>query len=383
MLILAYGCSDTSNGTSHGLIARQELLAQFAAKICDHLAPCCQANGTAYDSTSCRRQAEASLSTRNVAVSSAWADYDARAAQQCLDAYVSALPDCSAEVDWAALPLEFPTTMAPAVKAACDLVLKGNLPAAARCKSSKECAQPPQGIAYCDLGIFASGTCAVFTVASPRAKAGGACAGECSAMASSGLCSTCRPAGSGGVCYGPPGDADNPVISLCYGDDSLYCGFISPSAGSVCVPAGAIGQPCGNGRCVAGAICSPTEICVPLSVIGEACFGTGTCVSGAFCDDGLCAAQRDVGPCGTVVAGGQVAVDPNACTNNSFCDVLTANCTPKKDDGAPCSQSDSCQGFCRSAGDVGGAGAANGAANQATCAKRTVPSQHACAGEFG
>jgi hypothetical protein len=369
MLTVADGCSDTSNGTSPGLIARQKLLAQFAEKICDHLAPCCQANGTAYDSTSCRREAEASLLKRNVAVSSAWVDYDARAAQQCLDAYVGSLPACSVEVDWGALPLDSPTTLPSAVMAACDSVLTGSLPAATRCNSSEECARPTEGTAYCDLGYFGSGTCVVLTVAAPRAKAGGACAGECSATGS-------------GVCYGPAVDADNPVISLCYGDDSLYCGFISPSEGSVCLPAGAIGQPCGNGRCVAGAICSPDEVCVALSVIGEACSGTGACVSGAFCDDGICASPRDVGPCGTILAGGEVAVDRYACTSNSFCDVLTANCTPKKSDGAPCSQSDSCLGFCRSAGDVGGAGAANGAVNQATCAKRTVPSQRACAGEL-
>jgi hypothetical protein len=380
MLTLADGCSDTSDGTSHGLVARNELLAQFAAKICDHLAPCCRANGTAYDSTSCRRQAEAALSMRNVAVSSAWADYDATAAQQCLDAYVSSLPACSADVDWGALPLDFPTALAPA---ACARVFTGKLPAGTTCKSSKECAQPVEGSAYCDLGYFGSGTCVVLSVAAPRAKAGGACAGECSATASQGACSNCRSTGNSGVCYGPDVDADHPVISLCYGDDSLYCQFISPTAGSVCVPAGALGQPCGNGRCVGSAICSPDDICVPLSVIGEACPGTETCVPGAFCDDGVCAAQRDTGPCGTVLAGGQTAVDRNACTSNSFCDALTANCTPKKADGAPCSQIDSCLSVCRMERKAGGTGATSGAANQATCAKRTFPSEPACAGDFG
>ena len=281
------GCGGASIGTASGPIPRDQLIAQFAAVICDHLAPCCGAEGFAYDSASCQQTARASLSDRNILLSRTAAKYDPVAARQCLDAYASALPACSTNTDWAALPLDDIYEEPTVVTSACRGVFTGTLPAGASCASDKECAQPEQGFAACDLGW--SGLCYVYGTPAPRAVAGEACATDCDVTTGN------------GTCYGTAPTAATPVIADCYSDDGLYCTYDAGTGVSVCAPLAGVSEVCTSRGCAAGAVCSqPGDVCTPLPAMGDSCASTGNCVDGAYCRAGTCVAPSDSGPCTNV-----------------------------------------------------------------------------------
>ena len=131
-------------------------------------------------------------------------------------------------------------------------------------------------------------------------------------ISGSGVCSA-RPA--------PPahGKAGDSCLDTCYPDTCTG------------------GDPAGPGALACfvsdGLAChAPDLTCQPLPKIGESCV-TGGCVTGAFCDSGTCAAQRDAGPC---QAGDQT------CAPTSFCND-TGQCQLKLPDGSPCSADDWCQ----------------------------------------
>jgi hypothetical protein len=94
-------CDGSELLSGSGTIPRGQLLEQFAAIICDHLAPCCQADGLAYDSASCRQTAEVGFAAQYTFVSSSYASYDGQAARRCLSAFAAAMPACGAkDVGW-------------------------------------------------------------------------------------------------------------------------------------------------------------------------------------------------------------------------------------------------------------------------------------------
>jgi hypothetical protein len=359
------GCGGTSGGTPSGSIPRDQLLAQFAAVMCDHLAPCCQAEGFAYDSASCRQRAQARLSDRNTLLSRTAVKYDPIAARQCLDAYASALPACSTNTDWGALPLDDIYEETAGVTSACRGVLTGTLPADANCVSDKECAQPEEGFAACSLGC--SDTCNVYGTPAPRAMAGEPCATDCDVTEGS------------GSCYGPAATAANPVIAQCYSDDGLYCTYEAATGVSVCAPLAGVGEVCTSRGCAEGAVCSQAgDVCSPLPAIGDSCANAGYCVDGASCVAGTCVAPSDSGPCRTV--GDEKTIVPGACSSAAYCDSSTGMCTPKRPDGAACTQGDSCLNDCVG---IDGKGAPPGSSpDQGTCGKQPFPSRDSCLGNL-
>ncbi|HEX7451155.1 MAG TPA: hypothetical protein VF294_02680, partial [Polyangiaceae bacterium] len=109
---------------------------------------------------------------------------------------------------------------------------------------------------------------------------------------------------------------------------------------------------------------SQTQVCTPLAQVGKAC-ELGGCVTGAFCDAGTCAAQRDSGSCSD---------GPEACSAHSYCEFTTGQCTPKKAAGAVCNESSDCL-----SDDCSASASATG---QSTCAVSGAASLMSCAGNL-
>jgi hypothetical protein len=313
-----------------GAIPRDQLIGQFAALICDHLAPCCQADGLAYDSASCRQTAQVDLAAQYTFVTSSHASYDGLAARGCLNAFAAAMPACgAADAGWNELPLDENEYAFPApVVAACKDVFKGTAPAGTACTSSKECALPAEGLGYCEF--YLSGECAVYTAPYPHAAAGAPCVGSCETI-------------DGTPCYGYAPTTGLPAGAECYASDGLECGPAPGGApgGSVCLSPGAIGQSCAGG-CVPNATCNAASLCVAISELGGPCETDAQCVVGSFCDAGACASPRDTGPC----LGPYQSPNSRACSSASYCDLATATCLPKMPDGASCTQHDACINDC-------------------------------------
>jgi hypothetical protein len=318
-------CDGSELLSGSGTIPRGQLLEQFAAIICDHLAPCCQADGLAYDSASCRQTAEVGFAAQYTFVSSSYASYDGQAARRCLSAFAAAMPACGAkDVGWGDLPLDETEYAFPAsVIAACKGVFTGTAPAGTACTSSKECAMPTQGVGYCD---FYAGSCLVYTTPYPHAAAGAPCFSSCA-----------TPDGSS--CYGSAPTASYLTLAECYSSDGLACAPApgGPKGDYVCLPPGAIGQSCASG-CVAGAVCNAAALCVAISELGGPCETDTQCVEGTLCDAGVCASPSDSGPC----------ISPRDCSSAAYCDFGTLSCMPKRPDGATCTQGDSCLDRCGS-----------------------------------
>jgi hypothetical protein len=359
-LYVVAACSSPAGGAASGPISIEQLPAQFAAKICQSLGPCCQANGTPYDSATCQQTAQAALTVSTAKLNKATVKYNASAASACIDAYASAIARCS-EVDFAS------------VLTACDAVFTGTLPAGAACSVDEECATPPGGSASCatssvapsgnggasgassgDLG-GATRSC-VQRAPAPHGKAGDACAGDCTLAASGIGCSSLPP--SAGV--GPT------LTTLCYRDEGLYCGANSLLHGSTTPAASA---------------------CAPIAAIGSPCTANG-CVDGAFCNAGTCAAQYDSGPCGAGAS--------DACSRKSYCDYANGYlCLPRLAEGAACTSGSTCQSdYCQypaagsSSGGAsppasGGSGGAGPVVSKGVCAKLTTfASPQACMGQL-
>lgn len=323
-------CDGSQLPAGSGTIPRAQLLARFATLICDHLAPCCQANGFGYDSASCQRTAEASLAAQYTFVSSSNAIYDGQAARECLNAFTAAMPACGAkDVGWSELPLDENEFAFPApVVAACRAVFKGTAPAGTACTSSKECAIPAEGVGYCDL--YFAGRCVVYTTPYPHAAAGAPCIG------------TCGTTPGAASCYGSAPNIGS-LPAECYPSDGLACGLAPGGARNdfVCLPPGAIGQSCEVG-CIPNAVCNGASLCVAISEVGGPCESDAQCMASTFCDAGVCASPTDTGPC----RDRNQDPNPRACSGAAYCDTATATCMPKKPDGASCTQHDACINDC-------------------------------------
>lgn len=365
LLCAVAACSSPSSGS--GPVSLEQLPAQYATKICESLAPCCQANGTPYSGATCQQTAQAALSATITKLNKATVVYNASAAGACLDAYASTLRGCSeTAID------------SQALVTACNAVFTGTLPAGAVCTLSEECLKPAGGQAYCNIDTVAStgsggasgassggssgggsggamGTC-VQEVPSPHGKAGDACAGDCTATTSSVGCSGSAVPGT-----------DTAATALCYRNEGLYCATSAPTTGTPAI----------------------TQVCRPIGAIGSACSGNG-CVDGAFCNAGTCAAQYDSGTCGAGFS--------DACSSKSYCDYANAYlCVPRLADGAACTSGDTClSNYCQYPADssssggtsppAGGGGGGGGGAGlvmrQGVCVKETFATPKVCAGNL-
>ena len=308
---LAAGCGGTvsDGGASAATVPIDQFPARFADAWCDNVASCCSAAQWNFDLSSCKRAAALTLGTAIVAsaVDNPNIEYDPNAAASCLAAIASATRGC--EVDGANT----------ALAASCSEMLLGKLAPGAVCKSDQECAPVSGEAVHCsglmdsDGVISGSGVCVA--LAPPQhGKTGDSCLDTCYQAS----CIT--------------GDSANSSLLPCFVSDGLACH-------------------------------APDLTCQPLAKLGESC-STGECVSGAFCDSGVCAAQRDSGPCN---------VGDDTCARNSFCNE-TGQCELKHPTGSSCTADEACQiNHCVLPGGGTGLG---------TCSPNSLANDKACSGDL-
>ena len=170
-----------------------------------------------------------------------------------------ALAACISGLEAAYTSCEWVGSSDPPLPAGCLEVTHGTLPAAARCRSSRECAP---GLRCADVGPAAPGVCA------PAAEDGAPCD-----TAGDPLASLLR-------------DVDLAAHSACRG----RC------VQGRCRAALAAGAACGSGReCAAGLHCDG-EVCVAgaSAAAGQPC-ADGGCVDGTRCVQGMCVAPAPTG----------------------------------------------------------------------------------------
>jgi hypothetical protein len=180
--------------------------------------------------------------------------------------------------------------------AACNDIFDGTLPAGAECNGAvcashafcyREPDQPGQ-----------SGHCIEPVLAGAHGLAGDSCVGNCVAREGAMDCTT----------YALPTD---PPPNFCYADENVHCVPSEREAGDQ--------------------FAHPYR-CVRFAQVGEPCSSLTSCVSGAFCNVRTCANQDDSAACSNL---------SYACTDGKYCDA-TGNCSPKKPDGASCSNHRDC-----------------------------------------
>ena len=144
---------------------------------------------------------------------------------------------------------------------------------------------------------------------------------------------------------GVAGFGEASPIELCLGTARVVAPDASSGAGSVCVPAGAIGK-----ACAADASCDGIERCVCGRCIVEACQGGASCAEGRVCRDKRCTvgctADAGCAPGEACNAGGcaRKCGGDGDCHHGERCDALGNRCVAKLCTAAtPCGPGVSCE----------------------------------------
>lgn len=246
------GCSGSNAETER--VSQAQFPDRFANIWCETVAACCSVAQISYDSATCRvgaRSFAANLLERSAGRE---ATYSPDAGTQCLDRLSRALSGCQIED----------------AGNACTMIFIGSSPEGTPCANGSECAS-----GYCALGEAGlSGVCAELDYRAPRhGKVGEPCVGSCGVPGSFECPSSLLPNAQG-------------TSSYCYAENGVYCTF-DPELLDVLS-------------------------CQPYAAIGDSCGANDVrCIPGAFCADGVCAAQRATGSCRDT---------PDQCAVASFCD---------------------------------------------------------------
>ena len=204
------------------------------------------------------------------------------------------------------------------VNTSCSTVFTGTLPEGAVCTQSAECTTrscpsvPDGGVRQCTTG---SGT-------RIHAKLGETCGWTCTTNGNTTSCS-----GTG-----------NSSAPSCYTNEGLYC--------------------------------DAARVCASVPMLGQACTANAPCAGDAFCEGGVCVAQRTTGSCATT---------SNACASSAFCDTATRQCLPRKSSGETCTSTRECQTSDQCSRPI----SADAGSTTGTCRRRTIASQSLCAGSSG
>jgi hypothetical protein len=292
--VMACGGSTASSGSP---VQKEDFSAQATAAVCDVLAGCCSTASLPYDGAACRTGFAAQLAPQ---LSNPKVAYDPTAGGSCVAA-IRGL-GCA--------PLD-------GARGPCSTVFAGTVPSGEPCSSSAECATPAGGHASC-MG----GQCHV----EPRGKSGDTCSATCTESGSSTSCSFSGVAAQSGAADGGVGPVSTtPGPARCYTNDGLTCG--------------------------------PSGTCEKIPALSEACT-FGGCAADAFCDQGRCAALRDVGgTCNSF----------DECVTTAFCDTTARTCAAKKTNGASCDTELECQ---------------SGSCQAGKCAGRVLATATSCQGVF-
>jgi hypothetical protein len=306
---LGGGCSGSDGGAATvGPVTLDQYPQAYANALCDTLAPCCKAANLTYTESACKSAATDDWSQFIAASSGAHTRYDADAAGRCIAAVKNGVASCKPNDDEDA-----------AAQAACSSVFIGTIAVGSACTSSADCIAP----ATCQndpsaTSFNAAGVCTApgVGVGASHAAAGAPCVSTCDDRDGGGLCQNFGPEGGG----------------ICYTSDGLFCPF-------------------------------DTQVCAAFGKLGEACsVQENSCVSGAYCNGGTCAAQVDSGPCDMF---------NNACSAKSYCDL--GQCFAKKADHFGCTTDGECaSGVCAQT-------TAN--TSQGTCGVPSLATPERCSGQ--
>jgi hypothetical protein len=261
---------------------------RFASVWCETVAPCCSTAQISYDSPTCRVRARDFAENLLGARAGGEATYSPSAGTLCLDRAASALHRCAVED----------------AGNACTMIFIGRSPDGTPCANGSECTS-----GYCALGEAGlSGVCAELDYRAPsHGKVGDACVGSCGVPGSFECPTSLLPNALGATSY-------------CYAEDGLYCTFDPDSSDALsCQPYAALGDVCGA--------------------------NDARCVPGAFCANGLCAAQRATGSC---------TDSSDQCSVQSYCDA-NQQCLAKKPLNGACLFGEECSSnSCNSDGAAAG-----------------------------
>jgi hypothetical protein len=162
------------------------------------------------------------------------------------------------------------------VAPACADAFGGTIPEGAACEKSDQCLDtkdPAICLKVRPAGVVETPTTGICKLA-PRGRAGDPCFTSCS---------TGRSCGS---TYST--DNPNPVLTLCYEEDGLFCS--SSGTERRCAPLAAAGGPCTSfDSCASNLYCSKTSVCTARSNAGVVCAASGECAPGLSCVSGSCA----------------------------------------------------------------------------------------------
>ena len=247
MLVLA--CGGATDDDDDDFLDEAKFRERFPTQVCAQLASCCNGVGAPIDDAACQAEAsEVAEEMREEGVS-----YDGAAAAACLKAFSDALSRC-------ALPGEGTSDI-------CDSIYVGTIPEGGACQSSDQCA----GDAACEPNATGALVCVTYQSA-PRGVAGEGCYGTCEG----------DPSAPCAVPALPPGSETGG--KLCYVSDGLHCDFTT----FVCAPVPAVGEPCPDYYCGAGAYCDElTGTCRQAVPNGAACELSSQCRI-RQCNDGVC-----------------------------------------------------------------------------------------------
>lgn len=295
----------------------EEFSAHFADAWCDNVGSCCSAGNWSFDLDSCKFYAAATLGNALIAAPLANPDvvhYDAAAAGKCLQTIASIAHGCDASAEHA-------------LDAACRPIAVGTLALGDVCSLNEECAAVEGARVTClglhtsDGVVSGSGVCTSASDSqTPHGNMGDECVGTVDFTADH-------------YVPGIVGDNRYPNAVPCFITDGLYC----PAPGMTCQPLRELGQSC-----------------TPYS-----------CVSGAFCDAGTCAARRSSGSCGPV---------DFPCSADSFCN--SEQCELKRPLGAACKGDTWCQVKQCVYPET------SNADNSGTCSSNSLANEKACTGEL-
>lgn len=301
---LPVGCSSAGGQSAEVEQVSQALFPERFAEIwCQAVAPCCLREAIDHDSAACRAQARAKIESLFESRLRADTTYGPAAGARCLQRLEQTLSRCEIED----------------ASNACSLVFVGPAADGSPCSQSSACQS-----GYCALGeVGLSGVCAQASYRAPKhGKRGEPCVGSCGVPGSFQCPSSLLPNSEGTITY-------------CYAEDGLYCAFDSEAIDALS--------------------------CQPYAVIGERC-GDLSCIPGAWCAAGTCAAQQASGPC---------ADSSERCNADSYCD-LDQSCQAKKANRDACFSGEECASkSCTSDGET-----------QGSCDSGTTLLLRACAGSL-
>jgi len=153
----------------------------------------------------------------------------------------------------------------------------GTIQEGGACEKSEECLDtenPAVCLKIRPAGVTETPKTGVCKLA-PRGRAGDPCF------------TTCVP---GSLCgFGYSTENPNPVLTLCYEEDGLFCS--SSGTEHRCARLPSTGDPCSSSDgCGSKLYCSQSSVCVARSSAGVACAAFGECAAGLSCVNGSCAA---------------------------------------------------------------------------------------------